>query len=92
MAEIEEAELVSGGLRGAVIDGAERTVSAGLLRRLCHDLRDRIDPRGLRLANAVVAGSLDLTGFVVPFPLRFDGCAFDSAPMVEGRRASSSPA
>jgi hypothetical protein len=88
MAEIEEAELIRAGLRGTVIDGAgpdgKRTVSADLLRTLCHELRDRIDPHGLRLASTIVTGVLDLTGLVVPFPLRFDGCEFDSAPVVEG--------
>ena len=84
MAEIEEAELTSAGLRGTVIDGGKRTVSAVLLRKLCHEFKDRIDPRGLRLTSAIVVGGLDLTGLVVPFPLRFDGCEFDSAPVVEG--------
>jgi hypothetical protein len=62
----------------------KRAVQAALLRRCCHELKDQIDPRGLRLVNAVVIGCLDLAGLVVPFPLRFDGCEFDSAPVVEG--------
>ena len=69
MAEIEEAELTSAGLRGTVIDGGEQAVSAVLLRKLCHEFKDRIDPRGLRLTSAIVVGGLDLTGLVVPFPL-----------------------
>jgi hypothetical protein len=76
MNEIDEAELTSAGQRGAVVDGAangsNRTVQAALLRRCCHELKDTIDPRGLRLRNVIAAGSLDLTGLVVPFPLRFD--------------------
>jgi hypothetical protein len=88
MGEIDEAELVSAGQRGAVIDGmtdgGQRTVQAALLRRCCHELKDRIDPRGLRLANVIVAGGLDLSGLVVPFSLRFEGCEFDAAPVVEG--------
>ena len=64
--------------------GAKRTVQAALLRRCCHELKDQVDPRGLRLRNAVIAGRLDLAGLTVPFPLRFDGCEFDSAPVVEG--------
>jgi hypothetical protein len=71
MGEIDEAELVSAGQCGAVIDGradgGKRTVQAALLRSCCHELKDRIDPRGLRLANVIVAGGLDLSGLVVPF-------------------------
>jgi len=91
--EIDEAELLSALRAGAVIDGAssgggeagaKRAVSAALLRRCCHDLKDQVDPRGLRLSDAIVTGRLDLAGLTVPFPLRFDGCEFDSALMVEG--------
>src|SRR5690348_8652978 len=88
MSEIEEAELLGAGRNGTVadaaMDGGKRTVQAALLRRCCHELKDQIDPRGLRLANAVVVGSMDLAGLTVPFPLRFDGCEFDSAVVVEG--------
>ena len=85
---IAEAELIDAGRSGAAVDaaadGVRRAVPAALLRRCCHELKDQIDPRGLRLTNAVVAGCLDLAGLAVPFPLRFDGCEFDSAPVVEG--------
>jgi len=88
MGEIDEAELLSAGQRGAVLDGMaggrKRIVPAAALRRCCRELKDRIDPRGLRLTNAVVTGELDLTGLVVPFSLRFDGREFDTAPVVEG--------
>ncbi|MGA3150806.1 MAG: hypothetical protein ACLPN6_18810 [Streptosporangiaceae bacterium] len=87
-AGIAEDELIRACRTGAVVDGAvrgvKRTVQASLLRRFCRELRDQVDPRGLRLSNAVVAGTLDLAGLTVPFPLRFDGCEFDSAPVVEG--------
>src|ERR1700733_13567104 len=90
--EIDEAELLSALRDGLGIDGgvpgdaaaAKRTVPAAVLRRCCHDLKDQVDPRGLRLSNAVIAGRLDLAGLTVPFPLRFDGCEFDAAPVVEG--------
>jgi hypothetical protein len=88
MNEIDEAELITAGKSGAVVDGAmdgvKRAVQASLLRKCCHELRDQIDPRGLRLNNSVIVGCLDLAGLAVPFPLRFDGCEFDSAPVVEG--------
>ncbi len=88
MDEIDEDELITAGQSGAAVDGAmdgaNRVVQAALLRKCCHELKDQIDPRGLRLNNAVVVGCLDLTGLAVPFPLRFDGCEFDSAPVVEG--------
>ena len=88
MDQIAEAELIDAGRSGAAVDaaadGVRRAVPAALLRRCCHELKDQIDPRGLRLTNAVVAGCLDLAGLAVPFPLRFDGCEFDSAPVVEG--------
>jgi len=88
MGDIDEAELADAGQRGAVIDGmadgGKRTVQADVLRTCCRELKDRIDPRGLRLTNVIVAGALDLTGLVVPFSLRFEGCEFDTAPVVEG--------
>lgn len=88
MNEIDEAELTSASECGAVVDGArngvKRVVRADSLRKCCHELRGQIDPRGLRLTNAVIAGTLDLAGLDVPFPLRFDGCEFDSALVVEG--------
>jgi hypothetical protein len=88
MSEIGEAELAVAARSGAVVDGVtgggSRVVQADLLRRYCHELKDHVDPRGLRLNNATVVGCLDLAGLTVPFPLRFDGCEFDSAPVVEG--------
>ncbi len=88
MEEISEAEVLECAGAGRVLDCAEgparRRVDAGLLRRLCLEARERIDPRGLCLRNAAVAGPLDLAGFDVPFPLRFEGCEFDSPLVVEG--------
>ena len=86
--EIDEDEVIGAGRKGVILDGAadgaKRVVQAALLRRCCHELRDQIDPQGLRLTNAIVLGCLDLTGLAVPFPLRFEGCEFDAAPVVEG--------
>ncbi len=88
MEEIDEAELISTYQNGAVVDGSlggrKRVVQADLLRRCCREFKDQIDPRGLRLNNAIVAGCLDLAGLAVPFPLRFGECEFDSAPVLEG--------
>ena len=88
MDEIDEVELLSAFREGVAIEGsptsAKRVVSAAVLRRCCHELRDQIDPRGLQLKNVAIVGRLDLAGLTVPFPLRFDGCEFDYAPVVEG--------
>jgi hypothetical protein len=90
MDEVGEAELLEAGRAGRVIDCSagegRRPVEAALIRRCCHELKDQIDPRGLRLRDAAVVGCLDLAGLDVPFPLRFDRCEFDSAPVVEGAR------
>jgi hypothetical protein len=86
--EIDETELLSALQSGLAVEGGlngvKRAVSATVLRKCCHELSEQVDPRGLRLKNAVVAGCLDLAGLTVPFPLRFDGCEFDFAPVVEG--------
>jgi hypothetical protein len=88
MGEIDETELISAVESGAAVDGAvdggKRTVQAALLRGCCHELQLEAGPRGLRLNNAVIIGCLDLTGLMVPFPIRFDGCEFDTAPLLEG--------
>jgi hypothetical protein len=63
MDEIEETELSSAGRNGTIVDGAgegrKRIVQAGLVRRCCLELKDQIDPRGLRLNNAIIRGPLD---------------------------------
>ncbi len=88
MAEVGQAELLDACREGRVLEcsegGTRRSVSADLLRRCCRGLKDQVDPRGIRLHEAVVTGYLDLTGMDVPFPLRFDGCEFISALAVEG--------
>jgi len=88
MEEVAVAEALEEWAHGRVLDcwagGARRVVDAGLLRRCCVEFRAEIDPRGVRLKGAVVAGSLDLAGLEVPFPLRFDDCEFEAPPVVEG--------
>lgn len=90
MDEVGEAELLAAAGAGrALVCGdatARRRVDAALLRRCCHELRDRIDPRGVWLRHAAIAGSLDLSGLDVTFPLRFEGCQFDAPLLAEGAR------
>jgi len=87
---VSEAEVLSASAAGLVVDctdGAARgTVDAALLRRCCRELKDQIDPRGLRLHGALIMGPLQLGGLEVPFPLRFDDCEFDSPLVLEGAR------
>ncbi len=88
MDQVGEAELLAAATAGQVLvcgnGRARRSVSADLLRRCCRELRDQVDPRGVRLHGAEVTGRLDLAGLDVPFPLRFDGCSFTSPVTVEG--------
>lgn len=88
MAEVDEAEILQAGRAGQVLDcadgGGHRRVDADLIRHCCRELKDQIDPRGLRFHGAAVAGCLDLAGMEVPFPLRFHECEFDSPPVAEG--------
>ena len=88
MDQVGEAELLTAATAGQVLvcgDGAaRRPVPADLLRRCCRELRDQVDPRGVRLRGAEVTGSLDLAGLDVPFPLRFDGCSFGEPVNVAG--------
>lgn len=88
MDEVSEAELLECVADGRVLNGddsgARRLVAAGLLRRLCHQLKDQVDPRGIRLRNAMVSGELDLAGLEIPFPLRFEACEFDMPLVAEG--------
>jgi len=88
MTEIDEAELLAAAGTGTELSvtaaGSRRTVSASLLRRCCLELAGQIDPRGIRLTGAQVTGQLDLTGLDVRFPLRFDDCESEHAPVLAG--------
>jgi hypothetical protein len=87
MDETDETELLAAGKAGRVLelgaDGRRRSVDASVLRRCCHELKDQIDPRGIRLRNAMIVGTVDLAGLEVPFPLRFEDCEFDSPLLIE---------
>jgi hypothetical protein len=86
--EVGESSLLAAAQAGTELDGTadgERsTIEAAVLRRCCHQLASQVDPRGLRLAHVRVTGQLDLAGIAVPFPLRFEDCAFDEPLIVEG--------
>jgi hypothetical protein len=92
MNKVGEAELLAAAGAGRPLvcgdAGRFRCVDAALLRRCCHELRDQIDPRGIWLQHAAIAGSLDLAGLEVKFPLRFEGCHFDAPLLAEGARLS----
>jgi hypothetical protein len=86
--EIGEGVVLARSAAGEVVDcadGAARgVVDAQVLRRCCRDLGGEVDPRGLRVRGARIAGCLDLTGLEVPFPLGFEDCEFDSPLLIEG--------
>lgn len=88
MQPVAEAEVLAAASAGEVLDCLEadlrRPLDAAILRRCCLELRERIDPRGVRLRNAAITGPVDLAGLDLPFPLRFEACDFDSALRVEG--------
>ena len=86
---VTEAEFLIAASAGRAVkcggsNSTRRPVEAALLRRCCRELKDRIDPRGIRLQDALIVGSVDLAGLDVPFPLRFDGCEFGSPLVAEG--------
>ena len=87
MIEIDEAELLAAARAGEPVVGGGRsrsTIAADLLRRCCRELAADVDPRGLHLHGLEVRGLLDLAGIAVPFPLHFENCAFDTAPVLLG--------
>jgi hypothetical protein len=87
MSWVAESELAQACQQGRVLDcgdnGVRRSLDAAVIRRCCQ-AKANVDPRGLRVKNAVILGSMDLGGLDLPFPLRFEECDFDSAVIVEG--------
>jgi hypothetical protein len=55
------------------------------IRRVCAG-NERIDPHGLMIRKARITGRFDLSGFDIPFPLRFEDCEFVDAPLFDGAR------
>lgn len=88
MEEVSEAEIMAACSAGQILECADgsthRPVQAALLRRCCDELSDQVHRHGLRLRNAAIAGSLDLSGLEVRFPLIFADCEFESPLIVEG--------
>jgi hypothetical protein len=89
MDEVPESEVLRAGRDGTILDGAPGGVGRALpasLVRTCLLAPEGIDPRGLRVRQARITGTLDIAGFDLPFPLRFEDCSFDAAPILEGAR------
>lgn len=62
----------------AITWGKGRELRSALLRWICldRDIVADIDPRGIRICAATIAGKLDLSFATVPFPLSFYRCVF----------------
>jgi hypothetical protein len=66
-------------------EGTQAKIDADDVRRACAaDRAPERDPFGLRIANAVVEGSVDLSAFQLGEPLHFLGCTFTEAAVFEG--------
>jgi hypothetical protein len=59
-------------------------ISADDLREACLASAADLDPFGIRIANGVVEGTLDLRAAAVAVPLQFLGCVFTHAPHLDG--------
>jgi hypothetical protein len=88
MEPVSEAEIAAVCTAGRILEcgdgNTRRSVDAALLRRCCDERSGRVSRYGIRLRNAAIAGSLDVSGLDIRFPLCFEGCAFDSPLIVEG--------
>src|SRR5215469_2314279 len=85
---MDESALIAAAMAGRLLDCGDDSgpgvVSSAVLRRICRDGQDSIDPRGIRLQNAVLTGTLELSGLRVPFPLSFNNCQFEMPPSLTG--------
>lgn len=60
--------------------GPKHAVAADQIREALLELargETAWDPRGLRLRDVTITGTLDLNWFELPFPVGFEGCEFD---------------
>ncbi|WP_214321213.1 hypothetical protein [Nonomuraea sediminis] len=84
---LDESSLLQACTAGQVIqpqDGEQLVIEAHLLRELCRRDPEELDPRGLAIRGARIAGGLDLSGMEIRFPLRFLDCTFDSPLDLDG--------
>ncbi|WP_250034913.1 hypothetical protein [Paractinoplanes maris] len=79
-------ELLRVGRAGGVLQ--DGSVDAGVLRR-CAIEGSKVDPHGLHLRRVHVRGRLDLAGATIGFPLRFEECRFDAAPVLTNAQVPS---
>jgi hypothetical protein len=84
MSLVGEYDLVAAGESGGIVDAGGGRVDADLIRRLARYPAGRLDPRGVRLRDALVTGPLDLSGIEVAVPLAFDGCTFTDPVRLDG--------
>lgn len=73
---------------GQWVDLKGKELAADVVRDMCRR-PDAIDPRGLLIRRAVIRGQLDLSGMVIPVPLRFDDCEFGETVNLEGAELRS---
>ena len=68
---------------------ATRTVRAEVLRRLCLGLEPKwpVDPRGVRIRGAKIAGDLDLDSATIAFPLEIVRCYVAGAFVLRDARS-----
>lgn len=87
MDEVSEGEFLLAADGGPLAEDdtdSRRVVDAEWLRQSCLTAVNGGDRRGVTLRRFGIMGSLDLSGFEIPVPLRFEDCDFDSPLLVEG--------
>jgi hypothetical protein len=85
-----ERRLVDATLAGEPLSCADTgcDVRAEVIRDLVVGRHGELDPRGLRLQNAVVTGQLDLDGVHCSVPVRLIRCRFDEPVLARGAQLS----
>ena len=63
----------------------EASTLVSVLSKFCSPATYEIaDPKGLGISQVLIQGELDLNWINSPFPLRFEGCEFDSSVSADG--------